>query len=271
MGLATPTIKALVLDLDGTFLRTDKTISHRNREVVRRCVEAGIGVIVATAPPPRAVRKFIPDMPWVDCVVYYNGALVTCQAMERHTPIPPELSRRVTASIRARQPESIIVYEVHDNWYAATPIPDFSRAVFGIGPADPTPEIADETYFSALSPTKILIPGFDAWRDLQEEFRHMVNVIATDGGALVQIMHASVSKEAAVMRVLDDMGIAPAETMVFGDDVNDVGLFRLCGVPVAMGNAIPELRAVAAYITASNDDDGVAVAVAIEPLVARGF
>lgn len=269
MGLATPIIKALVLDLDGTFLRTDKTISRRNREVVRRCAEVGIRVIVATARPPRAVRKFLPDMPWVDCVVYYNGALVTCQAMERHTPIPPEISRRVTASIRAWQPESIIVYEVHDDWYTATPIPDFSRAVFGIGPADPTPEIADETYISALSPTKILIPWFDAWRDLQEEFHHMVNVIATDGGALVQIMHASVSKEAAVMRVLDDMGIAPAETMVFGDDVNDVGLFRLCGVPVAMGNAIPELRAVAAYITASNDDDGVAVA--IEQLVARGF
>lgn len=144
---------------------------------------------------------------------------------------------------------------------AATPIPDSSRAVFGIGPADPTPEIADETYISALSPTKILILGFDAWRDLQEEFRHMVNVSATDGGALVQIMHASVSKESAVTRVLDDMGMAPAEVMVFGDDLNDLGLFRLCGFPVAMGNAIQELREAAAYITASNDGDGVAVAI----------
>lgn len=56
-----------------------------------------------------------------------------------------------------------------------------------------------------------------------------VHILATDGGALVQIMHASVSKESAVTRVLDDMGISPAEAMVFGDDVNDVGLFRLCG------------------------------------------
>ncbi len=74
-------------------------------------------------------------------------------------------------------------------------------------------------------------------------------------------MHASVSKESAVTRVLDEMEISPAEVMVFGDDVNDLGLFHLCGFPVAMGNAIPELREAAAYITASNDEDGVAVAI----------
>lgn len=95
MGLATPTIKVLVLDLDGTFLRTDKTISRRNREVVRRCAETGIRVIVATARPPRAVRKFLPDMPWVDCVVYYNGAL---------SPSPYSCTKSMT--IGSRNPDS---------------------------------------------------------------------------------------------------------------------------------------------------------------------
>ncbi len=57
------------------------------------------------------------------------------------------------------------------------------------------------------------------------------------------------------------LGITPVEAMVFGDDVNDVGLFRLCGFPVAMGDAIPELREAAAFITESNDEDGVAVAI----------
>jgi len=261
--VAATTVKALILDLDGTFLRTDKTVSLRNRRAVQRCSEAGIAVIVATARPPRAVRKYLANMPWVDCLVYYNGALVTWRStnMERHTPISNELSRRVTAFIRAQRPESMIVYEVHDAWYTGAPIPDTTRDALGIGATDPTPAVVDESYAAALSPTKILVQGFDEWRDLREEFHQALNIMATDGGALVQIMHVSVSKESAVAWVLNDMGITPVEAMVFGDDVNDVGLFRLCGFPVAMGNAIPELREAAAFITESNDEDGVAVAI----------
>lgn len=61
--------------------------------------------------------------------------------------------------------------------------------------------------------------------------------------------------------VLNDLGLPREQVMVFGDDVNDLGLFRLCGFPVAMANAIPEIRAMASYVTASNDDDGVATAI----------
>lgn len=46
--------------------------------------------------------------------------------------------------------------------------------------------------------------------------------------------------------------------MVFGDDVNDIGMFRLCGHAVAMGNAIDELKAIADEIADTNDCDGVA-------------
>ena len=55
-------------------------------------------------------------------------------------------------------------------------------------------------------------------------------------------MHAAVSKESAVAGVLHNMGVSTAETMVLGDDANDVGLFGLCGVPVAMANAIPAMQ-----------------------------
>ena len=47
--------------------------------------------------------------------------------------------------------------------------------------------------------------------------------------------------------------------LAFGDDFNDVGLFQLCGWPVAMGNAIDELKAIAKEVTESNDNDGVAM------------
>jgi hydroxymethylpyrimidine pyrophosphatase-like HAD family hydrolase len=86
-------------------------------------------------------------------------------------------------------------------------------------------------------------------------------VIATDGGVLIQIMHKSASKEKAVEWVLSEIGVKSENVMVFGDDFNDLGLFHLSGFPVAMGNAIIELKKCAVYITDSNDNDGVANAI----------
>jgi len=47
--------------------------------------------------------------------------------------------------------------------------------------------------------------------------------------------------------------------IVFGDDLPDLDMLRACGIPVAMANAYPEIKAVCAYETAGNDEDGVAV------------
>ncbi|MNI91337.1 putative phosphatase [compost metagenome] len=88
-----------------------------------------------------------------------------------------------------------------------------------------------------------------------------MNIIATDGGVLVQIMHKSASKEDAVQCVLSDIGVKSENVMVFGDDFNDLGLFQKCGFPIAMENAIIELKNCAKHITESNDNDGVAVAI----------
>lgn len=87
-----------------------------------------------------------------------------------------------------------------------------------------------------------------------------MNVIATDGGVLVQIMQKLASKEEAVQWVLHDIGVKSENVMVFGDDFNDLGLFHKCGFPIAMENAIIELKSLAKHITESNDNDGVAVA-----------
>lgn len=56
-------IQAIVLDLDGTLLGSDKSISPRNYQIVKRCYESGIHIIVATALPPRAANQFVKNFP----------------------------------------------------------------------------------------------------------------------------------------------------------------------------------------------------------------
>ena len=83
-------IQAIVLDLDGTLLGSDKSISPRNYQTVKRCYDSGIHIIVATARPPRAANQFVKNFPFVDYLVYYNGALITCKSKQtqRHISIP---------------------------------------------------------------------------------------------------------------------------------------------------------------------------------------
>ncbi|PAD32979.1 Cof-type HAD-IIB family hydrolase [Paenibacillus sp. 7523-1] len=257
------TIKAIVLDLDGTLLGSDKSISPRNVQAVKRCFDLGIHIIIATARPPRAANQFVKQFPFVDYMIYYNGALVTCKSKqnERHIPIPLEINQQINTFIELNMPQSIISYEVNDSWYTRKPILDSQCTQFGIRPNDLKPQVVDQHYIDSLSPTKILVLGCNTWKDLSEQFGDHVNVIATDGGVLIQIMHKSASKEKAVEWVLSEIGVKSENVMVFGDDFNDLGLFHLSGFPVAMGNAIIELKKCAVYITDSNDNDGVANAI----------
>ncbi|MCR2805828.1 Cof-type HAD-IIB family hydrolase [Paenibacillus soyae] len=257
-------IQAIVLDLDGTLLGSDKSVSPRNYEAVKRCHDSGIPILIATARPPRAANHFLKKFPFADYMIYYNGALVTCQSKqyERHFSIPMEISQQITPFIGGRAPHSIISYEVNDLWYTCSPVPDSQCASLGIRPTDPKPQVVDQEFIHTLSPTKILVLGCSTtWGEIVERFGDYVNVIATDEGLLVQIMQKSASKENAVQGVLNEIGVKPEHVMVFGDDFNDLGLFQISGFPVAMENAIMELKSYAAHITDSNDNDGVAAAL----------
>lgn len=108
------------------------------------------------------------------------------------------------------------------------------------------------------SPTKMLVSNLLSYDSFNERFRNKVNIIKTDSNQLVQIMRMNISKEYAITLISDVLNISLDNIMVFGDDFNDLGMFQLCGYPVAMGNAVDELKNAAKEVTDTNDNDGVA-------------
>ena len=80
-------------------------------------------------------------------------------------------------------------------------------------------------------------------------------------------MNASVSKSDAVRRVVEREGADLSAVIAFGDDTNDIEMIRDTGIGVAMANAVDSVKSAADHITASNDEDGVALA--IEELLLR--
>ena len=77
----------------------------------------------------------------------------------------------------------------------------------------------------------------------------------------VELMPKGIDKAQSLARLLDHLHLSPADLVAFGDGYNDLSMIRFAGMGVAMDNAAPELRAVANYITLSNEHDGVAAAL----------
>ncbi|WP_410982888.1 HAD family hydrolase [Bacillus cereus] len=247
-------IKAVVLDLDGTLLNHEKKVSERNRKAIMDCYRKGIHIIFATARAPRSVKQFLPkELQSIGMIVYYNGALLRdpIAKVNYHYPIDVVHTAEIINFVTQMQPASFIAIEVEDICYINQNIKtNFITAT--------KPIVITNEEMRQRSVSKILLHSFSHYEKLKEQFQHKVNVICTDQNQLIQIMGRNVSKENAVLNWCQKHEISAEQVMAFGDDWNDIGLFKECGYPIAMGNAISELKELACYVTNSNDNDGVA-------------
>lgn len=261
-------IKAVVLDLDGTLLRSDRTISERTRLALDGVRELGLEIVIATARPPRAVTGMIPkEIVEANYIVYYNGALIANSKTGyfEHRALDTEIVAHILAEFGSLLADSCLTFETKDRWVCLPNLSISDRAMLQERYGE-VPETVEREELLELPILKMLWRHSAHLSHLPGLFANRVSVLVTDGGTLVQISAKEATKEFAVAKVLGRMSINPADVMVFGDDYNDLGLFRLCGIPIAMGNAIPELQEISVLITHSNEDDGVATV--LEQLIA---
>lgn len=241
----------IALDLDGTLLGSDRAVSPRNQAAVQACAARGLRVVIASARPRRSIAAVLPpDFP-AEIWVCYNGAEVW-HAGEciMHRPLSPEAARELIASLEGLAPQAAIAVESGDQIVANRALPGlWKHAVTDLRAAvtHPVSKIlfADEET-GDVSALAACLPG---------EF----SLAMTDSGSLAHIMAPGVSKSLTLAALLARWELALDDVIAFGDDHNDLDLIAAAGIGVAMGNAIPNLKAAADYVTARNDDDGVAL------------
>ncbi|WP_342541963.1 HAD family hydrolase [Paenisporosarcina sp. FSL H8-0542] len=249
-------VDAVVLDLDGTLLNSDKKVSNRNLDSIIEIHKLGIPIIIATARPPRTVKEFLPkELHEVAIIVFYNGALIINNPLQlnEHYSIDSTINQQIIEYLITNEPEHLFSIEVNDTWYSYKDIDyrSFTKV-------SENPEIIEIVEIKLKSPTKILVSNLKNIEDFTKKFGDKLEVINTDSNQLTQIMRLGISKESAIANLAERLEFSLEKTMVFGDDFNDLGLFKLCGIPIAMDNSIDELKSIAKEITTSNDEDGVA-------------
>lgn len=257
----------ILLDLDGTTLRPDATLSERTRQVIAQVSAMGVVVVLASARPPRSMRPYYRELELSSPLIAYNGALVVDGAGETifRQNLDPKVAREVVALLRERQPTANISLECDDFWHIDRVDEDLREALVRFRIDAPHSEGRVESVLLGEDSgiTKVLFPCGDAVLTLaaefQEAFGQRASFIPT--GDLVEIVAEGVSKGAAAARLCDHLNIPPEAVVAIGNDYNDVPMLEFAGLAIAVDNAPAGVKKVAHQIVPPNWEDGVAIAL----------
>lgn len=263
-------IRLVATDLDGTLLRSDGSVSDRTRALLASLRKHGITLMMVSARPPRDLRRIAATIGVEEGIAAgCNGALlydIGSDSILDHWPLPAEVATRLVVALRETLPD--VCFAIENGLHAG-----YESGYLRIRGRAPQPEdyIADALTLCSTPVSKLLVrhPTLSA-DELLAVGREIAgeDAVATHSGArLLEISAPGVDKASALAALCARLGIAPASVVSFGDMPNDVPMLRWAGTGIAVANAHGAALAVADAVTASNDDDGLAVA--LETLFAR--
>ena len=253
--------RLVATDLDGTLLRDDKTVSRRSRDVLAAVTAAGATHIIVTGRSVPWTRHVLDDLGYEGLAVCGQGAQVYDAGAHRLLT-SVTLDRRLAAVALAR-----IEAEIGPLALAAGRDGLTGEVLIGEGyvysPELPVVHMRDNGELWAHPINKLYIQhrelGDDALaKAAQQAAGDLVGAIVA-GEGIVELLPLGLTKATGLSLAARRLKVTAAETIAFGDMPNDVPMFGWAGYGVAMANAHPELKAVADEITASNDEDGIAV------------
>lgn len=284
-------IRWIVTDMDGTLLDSRDRISDRTKNCLLECQKKGIRLILASG------RSYIRLLPYVHqlsmkeydgCLIEINGLAlnrlktgerqVFAQLWEKEIQELFSFLSRMQVEIQGYEDES--VYYWIPQWQRPFKIRE--REEKGYPPDHPLVASA----WSWVTTNQNNYPVVREIFSVQELPRHINKLNCTDTPEkmrrvyaalgerfsgryemtrtcprLVEIAPAGITKGRTLKRFMQQEGVSPDEVIVFGDGENDVDMFRQVRYSIAMGNAEDFVKEQAFDVTASNDEDGLALAL----------
>jgi len=268
--LANNRYKLLVVDIDGTLLGKNGTISAEDREALAKAGALGIPVSLSTGRAMQASRRFINQLSLDGYHIFFDGALVSNPKKGEEVyvqPISKELVRQAVEFAHLNEIDlefysTTRYFAERESWST-----DIRRRFFGIEPT-----IVD---FTDLWQQERIIKGTLTVTSPKEkakagsfcsQFKMSLNFSGTKSPAypeidFINVLAPGVSKGKALETLASHMGISMNEIMAIGDGANDISLLSSVGLAIAMGNAPSEVKSAADYITLDVDHGGVAAAI----------
>lgn len=254
--------RGMVIDLDGTLLLPDETVSSRNQAAVRAALDAGWKLVIATARWSQMAEDvaglFGVDGPVIAC----SGAQVRRlrdgrDLFDMRLPLAfaqdlyPLCDRVRCLAWVGLDDEALIKMDG-----AAGSLPRGMRQVATLGEIGPVaPRIA------LVQGTKVIGEVLEQLEPTWGDQVRFVTSFSSSGRTNLALTVTGADKGTALRVACRDLGLEPGQMVAFGDAPNDIEMFEVAGASVAMGQASDEVKAAATTVTAPNTEDGVALAI----------
>lgn len=269
-------MRLIALDIDGTLLDSRWKLPEANRKAIAEATERGLEVALVTG------RRYDFAMPIAEQIgtpltmIVSNGAVVrdqTGRTRLRHL-LPRKTAALVLEMTRTWRDGAAVVFDRPRENQVMLEVMDtddpirtayYARNKEFIGQAVPLEGCLTE------DPIQVMLSGnVKAMREAEALLREAQSsggfgiastVYEARDFAMIDVIHPRVSKGAALAEWAELRGYAREEVMAIGDNHNDLEMLAFAGVPVVMGNCVPELRKYGWHQTCTNDENGVAMAI----------
>lgn len=261
--------KLLVLDVDGTLLNDAKEITKRTLSALLKIQQMGVRVVLASGRPSYGLMKVAKTLElgnYGGFILSYNGCqIINAQngeiLFERR--INPEMLPYLEKKARKN---GFALFTYHDNLILTNNSDD--EHVLDEAELNDLVVIEEEKFSTAIdfAPCKCMLVSDDeaALVALEEHWKKRLSGVLDvfrSEPFFLEVVPCSVDKANTLGALLEHLGVKREEVMAIGDGTCDVAMLQLAGMGVAMGQAPDSVKACADYITASNEEDGVAAAV----------
>lgn len=265
------TYKLAALDMDGTLLCSDHSVSDYTLNVLARVDACGKIAALATGRCLSELREFIDTIPALRYIICENGANIynTRAKKSIHRVSIPQAD--VEFAIAELEKRTVIAQMfMEDQSYIRAPkeidlrpyhIDDF-RPVFEAG------SVFDPNLFDRYRATHPPVDKIDLYflsETDRDEFHTIISQrnleIAGSIGIGLEVSPLNANKSDGLIKLCELLNLPIEEAIAIGDADNDKGILQVAGLAVAMGNALPEIKTIADYITEDCDSHGAAKAL----------
>lgn len=267
-----PAPKLVASDVDGTLIDSAERVPARLREVITRMTAQGTAMALSTGRPARWIYTVLEQLPVRPVCVCANGAVIYDSATDRilkaHTLAPETMVEVVALAEAAMADHGGVSFAVEragrsafdnvDELFLVTP--EYSHAWPAL---DDHGVVPIATLISEPATKLLLRSDFLESKEMFDRLRPVIpeevgHVTFSMSGGLLEVAAPGVTKALGVSYLAELLGVAQEDVITFGDMPNDIEMLQWAGRGVAMGNARPEVKAVSDFVTATNDEAGVA-------------
>ena len=266
----TSPIRLIAVDLDGTVLNDRKQLTPRTAAALTEAAARGVEIVPATGRTAAGLPADLLALPGVRYAITSNGArtadLASGRAIRNYLPLDKALA---AFDILARYDCMADLFQDGKGYTTAANraaayrfVPDNLRD-YVLNTRTILPDLRAFIASQERGIEKLTIFFLDederrrAWAEVAALGVDVVSSLPLN----MEINAAGVNKGAGLLALAEQLGLPASALMACGDGGNDTAMVAAAGLGVAMANAFPEVKAAARYVTASNNEDGVARAV----------